>query len=69
MEVCDYIEIWEGLGGGGGGLRSWVGVHKGVVYGGAYGKVVRVLASFFTLRLVWGVESGFGMTIGVEINC
>ena len=68
MEVCDCIEIWGGMGERG-GLRSCVGVHMGVVYGGAYGKVGRVLASFFTLRLVWGVESGFGMTIGVEINC
>ena len=51
-----------------GGLQSYVVVHKGVVYGRAYSKVGRVLASCFTLRLVWGVESYFGMTIGVEIN-
>ena len=39
-----------------GGLQSYVVVHKGVVYGRAYSKVGRVLASCFTLRLVWGVE-------------
>ena len=39
-----------------------------VVYGVAFGKVGRVLASSFPLRLVWGVESGSGIIIGVEIN-
>ena len=68
MEACDRTEIRGGMGGRG-GLRSCVGVHMVVVYGGAYGKVGRILTSFFTLRLVWGVESGFGMTIGAEINC
>ena len=50
--------------GGGGG----VGVHTGVVYDGAYGKVERFLASLFTFRLEWGVESGSGMIIVVEIS-
>ena len=64
------LKFGKDWGGGGGRWSSKLcRGHKGVVYGGAYGKVVRVLASFFTLRLVWGVESGFGMTIGAEINC
>ena len=30
MEACDRIEIWGGIGGGG-GLKSYIGVHMGVV--------------------------------------